>query len=105
MIVHQRLGQAFAARQHQAARVTTGIRNPHQLEKTRDVLIVDGFAMKLLEKCQHYIRLPVLDLIANRLELIMHTERTDLVPGGAQRGDDVVLCFPFIDLLLAESLG
>ena len=83
MIVHERLGQAFAARQHQASRVATGIRDPHQLEKTRDVLVVDGFAVKLLEKCQHYVRLPVVDLVANWLELVMHTERTDLVPGGA----------------------
>ena len=50
MIMHQRLGQILAARQHQAARIAPGIGDPHELEIAGDVLVIDRLAVKLLEQ-------------------------------------------------------
>ena len=105
MIMHQRLRQVLAARQHEAARIAAGIGNAHQLEVARDVVVVDDLAVKLLEQGEHHVRLPALDLVADRLELVMHAERPNLVTGSAQRADHVVLGLPDVDLLLAVSLA
>ena len=70
MVMHERLRQVLAARQHQAARIAAGIGNAQQFEIADDVLVVDGFAVELLEQVEHDIRLPVLDLVADRLELV-----------------------------------
>src|SRR6266702_1191687 len=51
------------------------------------------------------MRLLAFDLVADQLELIANAEWPDLVPGGTQGGDNIVLGFPFIDLLLAVSFG
>ena len=67
MVMHQRLRQILAARQHQAARVAAGIGHVHQFEVAGDVLIVDRLAVKLLEQRQHHVGLPALDLVANGL--------------------------------------
>lgn len=61
--------------------------------------------MKLLEQYEHHMRLPALDLVADQLKLVVNSERADLVPGGTQCGYNIVLGFPFIDLLLAVSFG
>ena len=105
VVVHQRLRQVLAARQHQAARVAAGIGDSHQLEIAHDVLVVDDLAVELLQQREHDVRLPALDLVADRLELVMHAERAHLVPGGTQRAHDVVFGFPFVDFLLAVALG
>ena len=60
--------------------------------------------MELLEQIERHIRFPPLDFVADRLELVLHAERTDVVAGGAQRGHDVVLGLPFVDFLLAAPL-
>src|SRR5258705_1954822 len=51
------------------------------------------------------MRLPAVDLGADQLELIANAEWPDLVPRGTQSGYNIVLGFPFIDLLLAVSFG
>ena len=105
VVVDQRLGQVLAARQHQAARIAAGIGNAHQLEIAHDVLIVDDLALKLLEQAEHHIGFPAVDLFADRLELVVHAKRTNVMPGGTQRADDVVLGLPDIDFLLAVPLA
>src|SRR6202040_2737296 len=65
----------------------------------------DRYAVKLLEQREHDVRLPGLDLVADRLQFVLHAERLHLVPGAAQRGHHVVFGFPLADLLLAEPLG
>src|SRR5262249_18338739 len=105
MIVHERLGQILAAREHEPARIAAGVRDAHQLEIARDVLVVDDLAVKLLEQREHHLRLPVFDLVADRLEFVVHAERTNVVAGGTQRADHVVFGLPLVDCLLAEPLG
>ena len=100
-IVHQRLGQVLAARQHQAARVASGIGDLHQLEIACDVLVVDDLAVKLLEQRENHMRLEAFDLVAHGLEFVLHAERANLMSGRAQRAHDVVFGFPFIDFLRA----
>src|SRR5260370_33622043 len=51
------------------------------------------------------MRLQALDLVADQLELIANAQWPDLVAGGTQGGYNIVLGFPFIDLLLAVSFG
>ena len=67
MIMHQRLRQILAARQHQPARIAAGIGHVQQLEIAHDVLVVDRFAVKLLEQREHHVRLPGVDVVADRL--------------------------------------
>src|SRR5262249_2445158 len=105
MVMHQGLRQVFAARQHQAARIAAGIGHAHQLEIARDVVVVDDLAAELLEQAERHVRLPVLDLVTDRLELVVHAQRPDLVAGGAQGADDVVLGLPDVDFLLGEPLA
>ncbi len=105
VIMHQRLRQILAARQHQAARIAAGIGHAHQFEIADDILVVDRFAVKLLEQREHHVRLPGLDLVADRLELVVHAERAHLVAGGAQRRHHVVFGFPDVDFLLGVALA
>ncbi len=79
MVMNERLRQVLASRQHQATWIATGIGNAHQLEITDDVLIVDDFAVELLEQAESDIRLPAVDFITDGLELVMHAERANLV--------------------------
>ena len=81
VIDQQLLRQILAARQHEPARIAPCIRDPQQLEIARDVLIVDRFAVKLLEQIENHIGFPAFDLVADRLELVLHAERPDLVAG------------------------
>src|SRR5262249_52833624 len=66
------LGQVLAAREHESARIAAGIGHPQQLEIARDVLIVDGFTVKLLEQIENHVRFPALDFVADGLELVLH---------------------------------
>ena len=66
VVMHQRLGEILAAREHQAARIAAGIGDAHQLEIARDVLVVDDLAVELLEQREHRVRLPGLDRVADR---------------------------------------
>ena len=104
VVGQQLLRQVLAARQHQAARIAAGIGNAQQLEIAGDVLVVGGLAVKLLEQIEDDVRLPALDLVADRLELVLHAERPHLVAGGAQRAHDVVFGLPGVDFLLAVAL-
>ncbi len=81
VIMHQRLRQILAARQHQAARIAAGIGNAQQFEIARDVLVVGGLAVELLEQIEDDVRLPALDRVADRLQLVLHAERPHLVAG------------------------
>ena len=103
VVGQQLLGQVLAARQYQPARIAPGIGNAQQLEIAGDVLIVHGLAMKLLEQIEHHIGFPALDLVADRLELVLHAQRPHLVSGRAQRAHDVVLGLPRVNLLLAVA--
>src|SRR5215472_12831092 len=73
------LGQVLAAREHEPARIAAGIGHPQQLEIARDVLIVDGFTVKLLEQIENHVRFPALDFVADGLELVLHAERPHFV--------------------------
>src|SRR5262249_25627320 len=79
VVVHELLRQRLAAGQHEAARVAAGVGNPHQLEIAGDVLVVRGLAVKLLEKIEDSMRLPVLDLVADRLQFVLHAEGLNVV--------------------------
>ncbi len=105
VIMHQRLRQILAARQHQPARIAAGIRHVHQFEIADDILIVDRLAAKLFKQREHDVGLPGVDLFADRLELVVNAERTDIVTGGAQRRDDVILRLPDVDFLLGVALA
>jgi len=78
--LHQRLGQILAAREHEAARVAAGVGDTRELEITRDIVVVDDFAAKLFEQAEHHVGLEVFDPVADRLELVVHPERPNLVP-------------------------
>jgi hypothetical protein len=51
------------------------------------------------------MRLPALDFVSDQLELVVNAQRANLVAGGTQGGYNIVLGFPFIDLLFAVSIG
>jgi hypothetical protein len=104
MIDQKLLRQILAAREHEPARIAAGIGHPQQFEIARDVLVVDGLAVKLLEQIEGDVRLPALDRIANRLELVFHAERPHVVPGGTQRAHDIVFSLPLVYFLFAVSL-
>ncbi len=101
MIRQKLLGQILAARQHEPARVAARVGGAKQLEIAGDVLVVDGLAMELLEQIEDDVGFPALDFIADRLELVLHAERPDLVARLAQRGHDVILGLPLVNFLLA----
>ncbi|MGA2126716.1 MAG: hypothetical protein ABSG76_11250 [Xanthobacteraceae bacterium] len=103
MVGQQLLGHVLAAGQHEAARVAPRIGNAQQLEIAGDVLVIGGLAVKLLEQVEDDVRLPAFDLVADRLELVLHAERTDVVPAATQRADDIVLGLPGVDVLLAVT--
>src|ERR1700733_8430313 len=88
-----------------ATRVAPGIGDLHQLEKTRDVLIVYRLMVKLLQHVEYHMRLEAFDLVAHRLDFLLHTERTHVMTDGAQGADDVVFRFPFIDFPRGVSVG
>jgi hypothetical protein len=98
------LRQILAAREHESARIAAGIGHPQQLEIARDVLIVDGLAMKLFQQIEDHIRLPTLDFVADGLELVLHAERAHLVARRAQRARDVVFGLPLVDFLFGMPL-
>src|SRR5262249_39934124 len=50
-------------------------------------------------------RLETLDLVAHRLDFLLHAERADVMAGRAQGAYDVVLCLPFIDFPHGVSVG
>src|SRR6516225_4053023 len=104
-IMYQRLGQILAARQDQATRVAPGIRDLHQLEIARDVLVIHGLMVKLLQQREYHMRLETFDLVAHRLDFFLHAERTNFMAGSAQGAHDVVFRFPFIDLSRGVSIG
>ena len=104
VIGQQLLRQVLAARQHQAARIAAGIGHAHQFEIARDILVIGRLAVKLLQQVEHDVRLPALDLVADRPQLVLHAEQLHLVARLAQRADDVVPGLPDVDLLLAVAL-
>ena len=104
MIDQELLRQILAAREHEPTRIAAGIGDSQQFEIARDVLVIDGFAVKLLEQIEDDVRLPALDLVADRLELVLYPERPHLVAGGTQRAHDIVFGLPFVYFLLAVPL-
>ena len=104
MVDQKLLGQILATREHESARIAAGVRHPQQLEIARDVLIVDGFAVKLLEQVKNHVRLPTLDFVADRLELVLHAERPHFVTRLTQRARDVVFGLPLVDFLFGMPL-
>ena len=65
MILDQLFGNVFAACQHLSARIAARIGYAHQLQKTRDILRVESFAMKLLKQIEHDVWLPFVKLRAD----------------------------------------
>jgi hypothetical protein len=61
--------------------------------------------VELLEQAECYVRLPILDFVADGLELVVHAERTNLVPSRTQRTYDVILGFPDINFLFGVTLA
>ncbi len=104
MIDQKLLRQVLAAREHEPARIAAGIGHPQQFEIARDVLVIDRFAVKLLEQIENDVRFPALDLVADRLEFVLDAERPHLVAGSAQRAHHVVFRLPFVYFLLAVPL-
>src|ERR1700747_2748913 len=51
------------------------------------------------------MRLETFDLVAHRLDFLLHAERATVMAGRAQGAHDVVFCFPFIDLPRSVSFG
>jgi hypothetical protein len=100
-----RLGQILAARQDQTARVTPGIRDFHQLEIARDVLVIHRLIVELLQQREHYMRLEAFDLVAHRLDFLLHAERANVMAGRTQGAHDVEFRFPSVDLPRGVSVG
>src|SRR5947209_11199494 len=59
--------------------------------------------MELLEQIENHVRLPALNLVAHRLELVPEPQRPHVVARLAQRGDHVILVLPLMDFLLAMA--
>ena len=103
-MVHQRLGQILAARKDQAARVAPGIRDFHQLEKARDVLVIRGRIVEFLQQLVNHMWLEALDLVAHRPDFLLHAERANVMAGRAQCAHDVEFRFPCVDFLHGVSV-
>ena len=56
--------------------------------------------MELLEQIEDNVGPPALDFIADRLELVLHAERPDVVASLAQRAHHVILGLPLVNFLL-----
>jgi hypothetical protein len=74
-----------------------------QLKETCDVLPVHRLAMKLDQQIENDIRLPELDRVADRLQIILDAQHTHFVTEFAERGDDVVLGLVEIDLFRRQA--
>ncbi|MGY4433630.1 hypothetical protein ACVWWO_006107 [Bradyrhizobium sp. F1.13.1] len=70
-VMHQRLGQILAAGQGQAARIAPGIRDLHQLEIARDVLVEGDVVVEFLQQRENHVRLELLDRLAHRLDFLL----------------------------------
>ncbi len=103
--MHQRLGQILAARQDQAARVTPRIRDLHQLEIACDMLVIPGLIVELLQQREHHMRLETFDLVAHRLDFLLHAERANFMASRTQGVHDVEFGFPFVDFPRGVSVG
>src|SRR6185503_1215946 len=104
-MMHQRLGQILAARQDQATRIAPSIWDLHKLEIAWNVLVIHGLMVKLLEQVEYHMRLETFDLVAHRLDFLLHAEWVNFMASRTQGAHDVVFCFPFIDLPRGVSLG
>src|SRR3954452_17380714 len=51
------------------------------------------------------MRLEVFDLVAHRLDFLLHAERPNVMASCTQGAHDVEFCFPFVDLLRGVSVG
>ena len=100
VIGDQLLRQVLAARQHQAARIAAGVGNAQQLEIARDVLVVGGLAVELLQQVEDDVRLPAPR--SRRGSASARTGRRAACtswPARAQRAHHVVLGLPDVDVL------
>ncbi len=103
VIAEKFFGQILAARQHQAARITSRIGNSHQFEITRDILIVRGLAMKFFKQVEDDIGLEGFDLVPYGAQFVLHAEHAHFMSRGAQCLDDIVTSFPGQSFLIAIS--
>src|SRR5215217_6777301 len=82
-------------REGHAARITTGVSLLHQFEITDDVLIVKWITVKLLEQVESNVRLVLHQRVADDVELIVKTDRIDLMAHRLQRRDNIKLSLDF----------
>ena len=94
MIGEQLLRERLAAREHEAARIASRVRDADELEVRHDVVIEGGVPLELFEQVEHHVRLDLGDGVANRLQIVLHAERLHLVSEGAQAAHDVELGAP-----------
>ena len=104
MVEQQFLRERLAPRDDHAARIASGVRHLQQLEKAHDVLVEQHLAVEFLEQVEHRVRLPLLDGVADREQLVLHAEGAHFVADRAEVADDVVLRLPDVDLLFGVPL-
>src|SRR5260221_2097444 len=103
MIREQFLGERFASRKNEPARITSCVRDAQQLEQAHHILIEEHVAVKLFEQIEHDVRLELLDCIANWKKLILHAKRARLVTELPETLHDVEFGFERERLLGGKS--
>jgi hypothetical protein len=93
------LGDDLAARQEQPARIAARVGQLQQFQVADHVRVEVRDAVELLEQVEHHFRLPLLGRHADRVQLVLHAERSHLVAELAQRADDTELGLPAVHLL------
>src|SRR5262245_37532988 len=79
VIREDHLGQGFVMGERQPAWIATRIRLLHQLKIADDVLVVKRVPMKLFEQIKGYMGLVLEQRCADDVELVVKTNRIDLV--------------------------
>ena len=104
MIREDHLRQRFVVRERHPARITARVRLLHQLEIADDVLIVKRITMKLLEQVERDVRFVLEQRIADHVELIVETDRIDLMAHLLQRRNNVEFSLDFQFFFVGETV-
>ena len=94
--------KGLVVRQRQSTRITPRVGNFQQLKITHQMLIEKRLPIKLLQHVKNNIRLNALDRLAQRIEIAVKTHGVHLVPHLLERGLDVILHFPRMNLFIRE---
>src|SRR6266700_3195700 len=70
-----------------------------------EMLVIPGLIVELLQQREHHMRLETFDLVAHRLDFLLHAERANFMASRTQGVHDVEFGFPFVDFPRGVSVG